>query len=497
MAHKKGLGSSRNGRDSNPQMLGVKIFAGQDVKAGMILVRQRGTRFRPGPGAGIGKDDTIFAMRDGKVAFRTSGERRFDLDRRRLRLDPADLRPRSAMFHDRARIEVQSRGAAVTARSAFGARSTCPRAGPTAATAARRRRRAGRRPRPARPLGVPPEPDAPGGRGGPAAARGKHGARRRDAMLPVPVGTQVLDDDGAGRRPRARRARASSSRSGGAGGPRQQALRDARRGRRRASPRSACPGRRRELELRLKLLADAALVGSPERGQVVAPDAGSRTPGRRSPNTRSRRSRRCSGRSTSPDGRQLVVADVPGLIEGASEGVGLGHEFLAHLERARVLVHVIDAAEDDRGRALAHDRRASSPRTAPASTSGRRSSSSTRSTSLPAPPAFELEDERILRVVRASPPRPARASTSCGARCSSSSRGAGAAAGGPRTRSWTSSSTGRSRPAGVPRSYRTERGFRVAGTPPADGGARGGPPRGRRRGGRRGRDRGRDCWSGE
>ena len=76
MAHKKGLGSSRNGRDSNPKMLGVKIFAGQDVKAGMILVRQRGTRFRPGPGAGLGRDDTIFACRDGKVAFMTSGERR-------------------------------------------------------------------------------------------------------------------------------------------------------------------------------------------------------------------------------------------------------------------------------------------------------------------------------------------------------------------------------------------------------------------------------------
>ena len=76
MAHKKGLGSSRNGRDSNPQMLGVKLFAGQDVTAGMILVRQRGTRFRPGDGAGIGRDDTIFAKRDGRVAFRTSGEKR-------------------------------------------------------------------------------------------------------------------------------------------------------------------------------------------------------------------------------------------------------------------------------------------------------------------------------------------------------------------------------------------------------------------------------------
>jgi large subunit ribosomal protein L27 len=77
MAHKKGMGSSRNGRDSKPKYLGVKIADGQDVKAGMIIVRQRGTRFRPGPGAGIGRDDTIFAIREGKVAFRQSGERRF------------------------------------------------------------------------------------------------------------------------------------------------------------------------------------------------------------------------------------------------------------------------------------------------------------------------------------------------------------------------------------------------------------------------------------
>ena len=77
MAHKKGLGSSRNGRDSNAKRLGVKIFAGQKVKAGMIIVRQRGTRFRPGAGVGIGRDDTIFAKREGTVEFRTSGEKRF------------------------------------------------------------------------------------------------------------------------------------------------------------------------------------------------------------------------------------------------------------------------------------------------------------------------------------------------------------------------------------------------------------------------------------
>ena len=77
MAHKKGLGSSKNGRDSNPKYLGVKIFDGQTVEAGNIIVRQRGTRFRPGPGTEIVRDDTIFAVRPGTVEFRTSGERRF------------------------------------------------------------------------------------------------------------------------------------------------------------------------------------------------------------------------------------------------------------------------------------------------------------------------------------------------------------------------------------------------------------------------------------
>ncbi len=77
MAHKKGLGSSRNGRDSESKRLGVKIFAGQEVRPGMIIVRQRGTKFRPGAGTGLGRDDTIFALRAGTVEFRRSGERRF------------------------------------------------------------------------------------------------------------------------------------------------------------------------------------------------------------------------------------------------------------------------------------------------------------------------------------------------------------------------------------------------------------------------------------
>ena len=70
MAHKKGLGSSRNGRDSNAQRLGVKVFAGQAVTGGEIIVRQRGTVFKPGDGVGIGKDDTIFAKSAGVIEFK-------------------------------------------------------------------------------------------------------------------------------------------------------------------------------------------------------------------------------------------------------------------------------------------------------------------------------------------------------------------------------------------------------------------------------------------
>jgi large subunit ribosomal protein L27 len=71
MAHKKGLGSSRNGRDSESKRLGVKVFAGQAVTGGEIIVRQRGTRFNPGDGVGIGRDHTIFATRPGNVQFKT------------------------------------------------------------------------------------------------------------------------------------------------------------------------------------------------------------------------------------------------------------------------------------------------------------------------------------------------------------------------------------------------------------------------------------------
>ncbi|WP_334133762.1 50S ribosomal protein L27 [Tepidimonas sp.] len=73
MAQKKGGGSTRNGRDSKPKMLGVKVFGGQEVSAGSIIVRQRGTQFHPGTGTGIGKDHTIYATVAGKVEFAVKG----------------------------------------------------------------------------------------------------------------------------------------------------------------------------------------------------------------------------------------------------------------------------------------------------------------------------------------------------------------------------------------------------------------------------------------
>jgi large subunit ribosomal protein L27 len=85
MAHKKGVGSSRNGRDSNPQYLGVKKYGGEAVIAGNIIVRQRGTKFHPGHNVGRGKDDTLFALADGVVKFERRGR-----DRKQVSVYPAE-----------------------------------------------------------------------------------------------------------------------------------------------------------------------------------------------------------------------------------------------------------------------------------------------------------------------------------------------------------------------------------------------------------------------
>jgi GTPase len=236
-------------------------------------------------------------------------------------------------------------------------------------------------------------------RGGSGRGSGKHGADGATVELRVPVGTQVLDEEGnlvadlahAGARVVAARGGAGGRGNRRFAGPTLQTPRFAETG---------LPGEEAALELRLKLLADAALVG--------LPNAGKSSLLRRLSNARPKVAdypfttlQPVLGTVESTDGRQLTVADVPGLIEGASEGVGLGHEFLAHLERARLLVHVIDAADGDpRQRFETIDRELSlygagleqRPQIVVLN----------KIDLLPEPPTFESSDPRVLAVFRVS-----------------------------------------------------------------------------------------------
>jgi GTP-binding protein len=184
-----------------------------------------------------------------------------------------------------------------------------------------------------------------GKRGGPGRGSGKHGADGDDAVLRVPVGTQVFDAEGNLVADLAHPGARIVAAAGGGGGHGNRQFATATR----QVPRFAetgLAGEEAELELRLKLLADAALVGLPNAGKssLLARISNARPKVADYPFTTLEPA---LGTVEAPDGRQLVVADVPGLIEGAAEGAGLGHEFLAHLERARMLVHVLDVAAED------------------------------------------------------------------------------------------------------------------------------------------------------
>lgn len=179
------------------------------------------------------------------------------------------------------------------------------------------------------------------GRGGHGQGSNRHGADGDDVEVHVPVGTQVFDEQGRLLADLAHAGARVTLARGGVGGagnrrfasPTHQAPRIAELG---------TPGEETRIELRLKLLADAALLGFPNAGKSSLL--------RRLSNARPKVAEYpfttvapVLGTVEAPDGRQLTVADVPGLLEGASEGVGLGDEFLAHLERARIFLHVIEA----------------------------------------------------------------------------------------------------------------------------------------------------------
>jgi GTP-binding protein len=237
------------------------------------------------------------------------------------------------------------------------------------------------------------------GRGQNGRGSRKHGADGDVAEVRVPVGTQVLDGDDRLladlTSPEARLVVARGG-SGGRGNarfatPTRQTPRFAETG---------LPGEEADLVLRLKLVVDAALAG--------LPNAGKSSLLRRLSNAKPKVAdypfttlEPVLGTVEGPDARQLTVADVPGLIEGAADGAGLGHEFLAHLERARLLLHVVDASEDElveRFRAIDGELAAygagldERPQVVVLN----------KVDLLESPPVFELEDGRVVRVVRTS-----------------------------------------------------------------------------------------------
>jgi GTPase len=238
------------------------------------------------------------------------------------------------------------------------------------------------------------------GSGEPGRGALKHGATGESIELRVPVGTQVLDEDqqliadlaAPG-------ARMIAARGGTAGRGNKRFATPTRRAPRVAE--TGLPGEEATYDLRLKLLADAALVGLPNAGKssLLTRISNAKPKVAEYPFTTLAP---ILGTVDAPDAsRQLTVADVPGLIEGASEGVGLGHEFLAHLERANLLLHVIDSSEDD-----AAERFATIDRELAAYGAGldtRPQAIVLNKIDLRADaPVFDVEDERIVRVFQVS-----------------------------------------------------------------------------------------------
>ena len=335
-------------------------------------------------------------------------------------------------------------------------------------------------------------------RGGNGRGTRKHGADGADVVLAVPVGTHrderrrraiVADLQAAGTRVVVARGGAGGRGNANFATPTRQTPRFAETG---------LPGEALELELHLKLMADAACAG--------LPNAGKSSLLRRISNAKPKVAdypfttlAPMLGTVDGPDGRQLTVADVPGLIEGASEGIGLGHEFLAHLERARLLLHVIDASEgdaDERFAVIDAELRAYG-----AGLGERPQLVVLNKSDLLPEPAPSRSRTSGSSPSTASRARRARGSTSSSACCSGSARALEEAECRPRPSCRTSSTTGRSRRAAAASACSGPvSGFRVVGAAPegeeleealrAAGVKPGRRGRDRRRGPRSGNERG-------
>jgi GTP-binding protein len=301
------------------------------------------------------------------------------------------------------------------------------------------------------------------GHGEPGRGAQKHGADGATVRVDVPVGTQILEEDRLVAdlaRPGARYVAAR----GGAGGRGNKRFATPTRQTPRFSE-TGLPGDEAWLDLRLKLLADAALVGLPNAGKssLLSRISNARPKVADYPFTTLAP---VLGTVEAPSGRQLTVADVPGLIEGASEGVGLGHEFLAHLERARLLVHLIDASA-----ASPEERFATIDAELAAYGAGLDERPQVvvlnKIDLLPEPPRYEVDDPRVLRVFPLSCATGAGVEEFRRALFELCPEGAPAPAAVPADE-LVDFLVYRPRSGGRPpyRILRTERGFRIVGTPP-------------------------------
>ena len=361
-ASKKGAGSTRNGRDSNAQRLGVKRFGGERVVAGNIIVRQRGTRFYPGQNVGIGTRSHAFragrrhrrVQRPGATANTSTFFPR--LDRRAGASDVGAVRPPFLFAPNQ--LDACSSSMKPTIAVAAGN-------GGDGIVAWRREKYV--------PKGGPAGGD--GGHGGSVylearpelstlvefrfkhsfvAESGKAGGTSNksgksgdDLIVAVPVGTLSIARSKA--RPRGsspispRRAPARSLPKADAAASATSTSRRA-CGRRRALPKTASPANVATLRLELRLLADCGVVGVPNAGKstLLSVVSAARPKIADYPFTTIEPQ---LGVVRISDEESFVMVDVPGLIEGAHAGAGLGDRFLRHVERTRVLVHLLDGAQ--------------------------------------------------------------------------------------------------------------------------------------------------------